>query len=56
MGTRAAPPQLGHPWQKRHIKVHIAISEHVGTPPHTRGTNGKIIGRHKGDLRKLTIS
>ncbi len=27
-----------------------------GHPPHTRGTNGKIIGRHKSGLRKHTIS
>ncbi len=33
MGTGAAPPLLGHPWQKQHMEVHIAISKHVGTPP-----------------------
>ncbi len=33
MDTRAAPPHLGHPWQKQHVEVHIAISKHVGTPP-----------------------
>ncbi len=32
MGTRAAPPLLGHPWQKQHMEVHMAISKHVGTP------------------------
>jgi hypothetical protein len=40
-GHTGSPPQLGHQWQKQHIKVRIAISKHVGTPPSHRGTNGK---------------
>jgi hypothetical protein len=32
-GHTGSPPHLGHPWQKQHIEVHIAISKHVGTPP-----------------------
>ncbi len=32
-GHTGSPPLLGHPWQKQHMEVHIAISRHVGTPP-----------------------
>jgi hypothetical protein len=32
-GHTGSPPHLGHPWQKQHMEVHIAIRKHVGTPP-----------------------
>jgi hypothetical protein len=32
-GHTGSPPSLGHPWQKRHMRVHKAKSKHVGTPP-----------------------
>ena len=39
-GHTGSPPLLGHPWQKQHMEVHMAISKHVGTPPSRRGTDG----------------
>ena len=51
-GHTGSPPLLGHPWQKQHMEVHMAISKHVGTPPSRRGTNGRLVGRHINGLRK----
>ena len=51
-GHTGSPPLLGHPWQKQHMEVHMAISKHVGTPPSRRGTDGILVGRHINGLRK----
>jgi hypothetical protein len=51
-GHTGSPPLLGHPWQKRHMEVHIAVSKHVGTPPSRRGTDGELVDRHINGLRK----
>jgi hypothetical protein len=55
-GHTGSPPLLGHPWQKQHMEVHMAISKHVGTPPSRRGTDGILVGRHINGLRKHFVA